>query len=394
LSKVNTVRKNRRLICYPAKAASEHFLVAHPKVLIMKATKQSELRISDIAGKIVRMLVLGALPTLALTAAPHGAHGQEGGRSGKEVVEAVCSRCHATGEEGAPRIGDRQAWAKRASLGLTSLTKHALEGIRKMPPHGGSPGLSDLEIQRAITYMVNQSGGNWIEPLAEKEMTKERTGEQVVRAQCARCHEAGVGGAPRIGDRSAWTPRMEKGLDVLVRSAIRGHGGMPPRGGQADLTDSELRSAVLYMFNPAGPVSGAAAGVTPAPSRAIGGEKTIGGLRIFVGFTPAEAIKAYPSGSTERTMHGGVPEGPGYYHLNVSLFDRMSNEPVRDAKVEVRIEQAGLGGQTKTLELMSLGPASYGGYVHAAPQSSYEVTLRIRTADSPNPVEWRFEHTF
>ena len=360
----------------------------------MKARTQTDLRGSDVTRRIFRMLALSALPALALIGASHRTHAQEGVRSGKEVVQAVCSRCHATGEGGAPRIGDRQAWAKRASLGLTSLTKHALEGIRNMPPHGGNPAVSDLEIQRAITYMVNQSGGHWIEPVSEKEITKERTGEQVVKAQCAKCHEAGVGGAPRIGDQAAWTPRMEKGLDVLLRSAIRGHGGMPPRGGQANLTDSELRRAVLYMFNPSSAGSGAAPGATSAPSRVSGSEKTIGGLRIFVGFTPAEAMKAYPSGSTERTMHGGVPEGPGYYHLNVSLFDRMSNEPVRDAKVEVRIEQAGFGGHTNTLELMSLGPASYGGYVHAAPQSSYEVTLRIRTADSPNPVEWRFEHTF
>jgi len=360
----------------------------------MKARTRTELRGSDFRDKVSWMLVLSALAALALTAAFHKSYAQEAGRSGREVVQAVCSRCHATGEQGAPRIGDRQAWAKRASLGLTGLTKHALEGIRNMPPHGGNPALSDLEIQRAITYMVNQSGGHWVEPVSEKEMGRERTGEQVVKAQCVKCHETGVGGAPRIGDRAAWTPRMERGLDVLVRSAIRGHGGMPPRGGQANLTDTELRSAVLYMFNPAGPSSGAETGTAPAPVHAVGTEKTIGGLRIFVGFTPAEAMKAFPPGSVERTMHGGAPVGPGYYHINVSLFDRMSNEPVRDAKVEVRIERAGLGGQTKRLELMSLGTASYGGYVYAAPRSSYEVTLHVRTPDSPNPVEWRFEHTF
>jgi cytochrome c5 len=52
-----------------------------------------------------------------------------------------------------------------------------------------------------------------------------------------------------IGDRAAWLPRMRQGVDSLVRSAINGHGGMPPRGGKADLTDAELRSAIVYMFN-------------------------------------------------------------------------------------------------------------------------------------------------
>src|SRR4051812_36840849 len=64
----------------------------------------------------------------------------------------------------------------------------------------------------------------------------ERTGKQVVDEQCVKCHQAGVNGAPRIGDREAWIPRMKQGLDNLVRAAIRGHGGMPPRGGRADLT--------------------------------------------------------------------------------------------------------------------------------------------------------------
>jgi cytochrome c5 len=165
------------------------------------------------------------------------------------VVDAVCVACHGTGASGAPRIGDRKAWAKRASEGLTSLTEHAIKGIRQMPPHGGSPNLTDLEIARAITYMVNQSGGRWIEPVSVKDLAAERRGEEIVRAQCFKCHEAGVGGAPKIGDRAAWAPRLKDGLDNTVRSAIKGHGGMPARGGMANLTDSELRSAIVYMFS-------------------------------------------------------------------------------------------------------------------------------------------------
>ena len=64
-----------------------------------------------------------------------------------------------------------------------------------------------------------------------------------------KCHDTGVGGAPRIGDRADWTPRIKRGLDAVVASAIHGHGAMPPRGGMADLTDVEIRSAIVYMFN-------------------------------------------------------------------------------------------------------------------------------------------------
>lgn len=112
---------------------------------------------------------LRASATIATSAAAMlfpSANAQHRERSGMEVVNTVCASCHATGENGAPRIGGKQAWAQRASQGLTALTEHALKGIRNMPAHGGNAGLSDIEIQRAITYMVNQSGGQWVEPLA------------------------------------------------------------------------------------------------------------------------------------------------------------------------------------------------------------------------------------
>jgi len=170
-------------------------------------------------------------------------------RGGKAVVEAVCSGCHDKGTDGAPRIGDKQAWAARTARGIDSLTQNALKGIRKMPAHGGNPKVSDYEIQRAITYMVNQSGGNWTEPTDKKSKVPERSGKAIVEAHCVKCHKTGVDGAPKIGDRAAWIPRGANGFEALVRSAINGHGGMPPRGGASAYTDAELREAVIYMFN-------------------------------------------------------------------------------------------------------------------------------------------------
>ena len=171
-------------------------------------------------------------------------------RAGKEIVETHCVSCHGTGAAGAPRIGDRNAWAKLSAQGLTSLTQHAVDGIRQMPAHGGNPQLTDNEIARAITYMVNRSGGSWSEPIARGGPTADRTGRQVVEARCIKCHGTGVGGAPVIGDRTAWSQRLRHGLDSTVRSAIQGHGAMAPRGGMAELTDAEIRNAVIYMFNP------------------------------------------------------------------------------------------------------------------------------------------------
>lgn len=185
--------------------------------------------------------------TLALNAGMASAKGGE--RTGTEVVEAVCGNCHKTGANGAPKIGDKQAWSKRMSRGIDALTQSALKGIRKMPAHGGNPDVSDFEIQRAITTMVNLSGGNWIEPTNKKDRNADRSGKEIVELRCVKCHKTGKNGAPRIGDRAAWIPRAANGMDALVRSAIHGHGGMPPRSGMADITDTEMREAVIYLFD-------------------------------------------------------------------------------------------------------------------------------------------------
>ncbi len=195
-------------------------------------------------------------------------------KTGKEVVEAVCGACHLTGALSAPKIGDKAAWRKLIAEGLPRITQDAIKGIRQMPPRGGNPDLSDIEIERATVYMANQSGAKWIEPVSRTAKPVERSGEQVVQAACAHCHQTGVDGAPKIGDRAAWIPRATKGYDIVVRSAIKGHGAMPARGGMADLTDAELRSAVTYMFNSGAakdkaPVV-AAAPVAAAPAKADG----------------------------------------------------------------------------------------------------------------------------
>jgi cytochrome c5 len=331
---------------------------------------------------------------LAAPVISHEAIAQGAERSGKDVVETVCITCHGTGAQGAPKIGDKNAWSKRAAQGLTSLTDHALKGIRQMPPHGGNPGLTDLEIARAIAYMVNQSGGRWVEPVSAKDMTPERSGEQIVTAQCAKCHQMGEGGAPKIGDRAAWTPRLKQGLDYLVRSAIKGHGGMPARGGMADTTDAEIRNAIVYMFNPSGAVASAATkSAAVAPPKPAGKRVTVSGMEVYLGLMPAEALRAYPKESVERAMHGGVPAGANQYHLNVSLFDAKSGAAIADAQVEVRIDEPGMTSESKRLEPMTIrNTPSYGNYFRLRAKTSYVISVRVRKPDSAEPVDARFEH--
>jgi len=180
-------------------------------------------------------------------------------QSAEQVVQQYCVACHATGAAGAPKIGDSGAWAKRIGTGLDQMLKIAIAGKGAMPARGGAANLSDDELSGAIVYMANQSGGKLKAPAAPGGPQAERSGEQVVQAACIRCHGTGVSGAPRIGDRTAWSQRISQGVDAVTKSAIRGHGNMPARGGLADLTDQEVTRAILYMFSRAGADEAAAA---------------------------------------------------------------------------------------------------------------------------------------
>lgn len=168
-------------------------------------------------------------------------------RTGKQVVSDQCIQCHGPGKDGAPRIGNAYEWAPHAKVGLEQLTVNAISGIRKMPPHGGQPSLSDLEMSRAIAYMV--SNGQAPEPNRPYAKPDRWSGEMIVGEACIHCHGQGKDGAPKIGDSDAWLPRLKLGLDNVANSAIKGHNAMPARGGLTGLSDVEIKSAVSYMVS-------------------------------------------------------------------------------------------------------------------------------------------------
>ena len=79
-----------------------------------------------------------------------------------------------------------------------------------------------------------------------------RSGEAIVQATCSACHQAGVAKAPKLGDKNDWAPPIKQGLTAMVQSVIKGKGAMPPRAGDASLTDVEITRAVVQMANQAG----------------------------------------------------------------------------------------------------------------------------------------------
>lgn len=83
---------------------------------------------------------------------------------GAATYGKICAACHGTGVAGAPKIGDKKAWAPRIAEGQWELTAHAYVGLGAMPPRGGVADLSVKDFADAVVHMTNKSGANWKSP--------------------------------------------------------------------------------------------------------------------------------------------------------------------------------------------------------------------------------------
>ena len=71
----------------------------------------------------------------------------------------------------------------------------------------------------------------------------------IYTASCAACHTTGAAGAPKLGDGAAWAPRIKAGTETLYTSALKGKNAMPPKGGNAGLSDDDVKAVVDYMVS-------------------------------------------------------------------------------------------------------------------------------------------------
>lgn len=203
--------------------------------------------------------------------------------AGADVYKSTCAACHDSGAAGAPKTGDAAGWSARIAKGYETLLEHAIKGFNAMPAKGGNPDLDDVEVARAVVFMTNQSGAKFKEPEAKAApatpaaeasasaapaapapaasaapaapasapaQVSADAGKKVFDSACVACHGAGVAGAPKVGDKAAWAPRIQQGSATLYEHAIKGFQGksgmMPPKGGSS-ASDDEIKAAVDYM---------------------------------------------------------------------------------------------------------------------------------------------------
>ena len=144
------------------------------------------------------------------------------------------------------------------ALTLFSLTQPAPGSYGSLTRGGDSPenvdariakvGALNLAGQAAATQTASAEAAAAPAEVAAPAPAAAATGEvpALYKKSCAMCHGTGAGGAPKVGDKDAWAPRIATGMDELMKVAINGRGGMPARGG-TKASDDELKTVVEYM---------------------------------------------------------------------------------------------------------------------------------------------------
>ncbi len=95
------------------------------------------------------------------------------------------------------------------------------------------------------------------EKYVKPELTAElKQGKAIVLEKCRVCHIGGLRYAPILGNQEMWAPRIAKGEDTLVDHALHGFNQMPPRGGNPELSNDQIRLAVRYLMFAGGAHSG------------------------------------------------------------------------------------------------------------------------------------------
>ena len=117
----------------------------------------------------------------------------------------------------------------------------------------------DMNIEQNSSAMSEDAIANRLRPVGqvnvvsatEQSGSAANGGEKLFNSVCMACHGAGIAGAPKVGDKAAWKPRIAQGIDVLYASAINGKNAMPPKGGAANASDADVKAAVDILVSKA-----------------------------------------------------------------------------------------------------------------------------------------------
>jgi len=168
-----------------------------------------------------------------------------------------------------------------------------------------APGSDALTFEAVDARIAPIAGFELVDASKPREML---TGEAVYAQVCAACHDAGVAGAPKMGDSGEWAPRIAAGLPQMVEIALNGKGAMPPKGGATHLSDFEVERAVVYMANAAG--ANFDEPTAPAEGEAEEGTESAVASAPAAAETPTPAAPASPQPQASAAPVAAAPEAP------------------------------------------------------------------------------------
>lgn len=185
--------------------------------------------------------------------------------AGKKRAQ-VCFSCH--GENGVSKISGTPHLAGQDRAYLIKAMQAYRNGQRQDPTMVAmAKSLSDADMTNIATYfhlVVKNARGETlasvietndrIKPVASVAVAEApaappvaRSADVLYNASCAACHASGIAGAPKTGDKAAWSARIAQGSNKLLEHAIKGLNAMPARGGCSDCSDEDLKTVVEYM---------------------------------------------------------------------------------------------------------------------------------------------------
>lgn len=172
-------------------------------------------------------------------------------KRGKQVYIKACILCHQNGAMSAPIIGNGPNWfARLKSSGLDGLYRHTINGFNSMPIKGACVTCSDNDIISAVDYILNESlsRSQIIDIKNQGQKKYPASGKAVYEENCSVCHSTGKLGAPKIGDKEAWKPLIERNIDELIQSTMNGE-RHPAHGGCKHCSTGEILDAIKYIVN-------------------------------------------------------------------------------------------------------------------------------------------------
>lgn len=207
-----------------------------------------------------------------------GATGKPNPTSKPLYMTKGCIGCHGPTMKGNVFMGSANLsdgiYRFKASDQKASIIRTIIHGVNQghdpltqdavMPSFGTSTVIDKTQIKKLAVYVHQLGGGVAVKPkttpkpkvetpkTATTSNTKAsiRDGKEIYR-KCQGCHNVGIGGAPKYGDKTAWESRIKRGMDDVLSVAKAGKGMMPPKGTCMDCSDIELRLVIQYMMDSA-----------------------------------------------------------------------------------------------------------------------------------------------